>query len=343
MTTYYWYGDGGNWSDFTNHWSLNSGNSPASAAPAAPTSAIDVRFDALSFTTGSQTVTVDAVANCKDMDWTGATNTPTLAFTSNYIQLSGNVTFIAAMANTRTTSAAFLAFTGTDSVTITTNGLLLVCGISTPTAAWGKLTQGDNLSTTNYIAHRSGEWDTGGYSITQSASSTGIVLSGPAAKTLTLNNSTITCTFWNYSGSNLTLTANTATINCSGSFTGGSLLTYYIVNLTGATSTISGNNTFNTIVVDRSSAAKAITATGTTQTVNDFRCAMNGKNGLAITGGTWILPNARRVITDFLTATNMTVSAGQWYAGYHSTDGGGNSGLMFRMPNRDKMICGVNL
>lgn len=54
--TYYWYGGTGNWSDYTNHWSTNSGNSPLSSAPNAPLSTDSVVFDANS---GSGTATID--------------------------------------------------------------------------------------------------------------------------------------------------------------------------------------------------------------------------------------------------------------------------------------------
>ncbi len=54
--TYYWYGGTGNWSDYTNHWSTNSGNSPSSSAPNAPLATDSVVFDASS---GSGTATID--------------------------------------------------------------------------------------------------------------------------------------------------------------------------------------------------------------------------------------------------------------------------------------------
>ncbi len=82
MAEFYWYGNGGNWSDFANHWSDNSGNVPAAPKANAPTSADNVHFDALSFTILLAIVTVDADANCANMDWTGALNTPIFAGSS---------------------------------------------------------------------------------------------------------------------------------------------------------------------------------------------------------------------------------------------------------------------
>lgn len=45
MATFYWYWWSGSWSDYANHWSLNSWNSPASPASAEPTSSDNVIFD----------------------------------------------------------------------------------------------------------------------------------------------------------------------------------------------------------------------------------------------------------------------------------------------------------
>jgi alpha-tubulin suppressor-like RCC1 family protein len=74
---YYWYGNAGDWSDI-NHWSLNSGNSPANPATCLPSVRDTVIFDANSFSLSAQTVTVDAEAYFKVMDWSASTNQPTL-------------------------------------------------------------------------------------------------------------------------------------------------------------------------------------------------------------------------------------------------------------------------
>src|SRR5450759_562236 len=92
----YWYGGTGNWSDYTNHWSYNSGNSPASPAAHVPAATNNAIFDNASFTGVGQIVTIDATSTCLSMDWTGATHTPTLAIGGN-INLYGNMTLIPAM------------------------------------------------------------------------------------------------------------------------------------------------------------------------------------------------------------------------------------------------------
>lgn len=91
-TNYYWVGGTGNWSQFATHWATTSGGSVFQTQ--VPTSADNVYFDANSFTAAGQTVTVDQVIYCNDMDWTGSLNNPTFAgpFPNN-LNLYGSLTF----------------------------------------------------------------------------------------------------------------------------------------------------------------------------------------------------------------------------------------------------------
>lgn len=76
-TDYYWVGDGGNWSDPT-HWATASGGTTKHTDY--PGIFDDVFFDANSFTQPDQTVTIDIQnSSCKNMDWTGVTNQPTIS------------------------------------------------------------------------------------------------------------------------------------------------------------------------------------------------------------------------------------------------------------------------
>ena len=89
---YYWVGNGGNWSDFANHWATTSGGSTMHTDY--PGSADNVYFDANSFNTAAQTVTLDVNASAQNMDWTGTTNSPT--FYGAYgidLTINGNLTF----------------------------------------------------------------------------------------------------------------------------------------------------------------------------------------------------------------------------------------------------------
>ena len=75
QTDYYWVGGSGNWNDLT-HWVTTSGGSTQQTSLPSPTD--NVHFDLHSFSTTGQTVTINVNnAYCKNMDWTGATNSPT--------------------------------------------------------------------------------------------------------------------------------------------------------------------------------------------------------------------------------------------------------------------------
>ena len=74
---YYWVGNGGNWTDFANHWATTSGGGAFHTDY--PSRFDNVFFDANSFTVADETVTIDLDADCNNMDWTGVTNSPILS------------------------------------------------------------------------------------------------------------------------------------------------------------------------------------------------------------------------------------------------------------------------
>ena len=115
----YWVGGTGNYLDGT-HWSGASGGT--AHADFLPVATASVRFDANSFTAGSQSVTINGASVCNNMDWTGATNTPTWTGT-NALTIYGSLTTIAGMNFTYSGTITFAATSGTN--TITTGGLTL--------------------------------------------------------------------------------------------------------------------------------------------------------------------------------------------------------------------------
>src|ERR1019366_8586375 len=117
-TDHYWINNGGNWSD-TSHWS---------PAPV-PAATDNVFFNASSFSVGSQTVVLDsgALARVLTMDWTGATNAPTLqigAINTAPLQIEGGtLIFAAGMYVTGGPSTQISMDLPSGSGTITTNGV----------------------------------------------------------------------------------------------------------------------------------------------------------------------------------------------------------------------------
>ena len=88
-TDYYWVGGAGQWNDLA-HWASSSGG--ASSAPQVPQSTDNVYFDANSFATGNESVTIDGTVTCFDMDWTGAVHSLAPSGSTAGARLVGNGT-----------------------------------------------------------------------------------------------------------------------------------------------------------------------------------------------------------------------------------------------------------
>uniref|UniRef100_A0A6M3JAK0 Uncharacterized protein n=1 Tax=viral metagenome TaxID=1070528 RepID=A0A6M3JAK0_9ZZZZ len=322
MADLYWVAGTGNWTTAASWSDVSGGSGTASAAPVETT---NVHFDVNSFPAGG-TATVNATAECLDMDWTGATNTPTLTV-SSAVSVYGSVTFIAAMVMT---GAQNVSFWGTGK-TITTNGLTITVGLIIRDGA--SITLSDNYTTTGAggdILTYGATLNTNGKTV-----SCNQFYGNATAKTVTLGASSITCKSWDFSAGGLTLTANNATINVTGTgtFAGGAVTTYNNINLNGTAHTLSGDWTCNLL---RLKPATVQTITGTAGQVITVRCLdipSHGKNVITLTGaGAWTIQGNRGYFEgDYLNLTNVVVGWKYlYYAGDHSTDGGGNTNWIFR-------------
>jgi hypothetical protein len=342
MANRFWVGGTGNWSDNLNHWSASTGGAANATLPGATD---NVFFDASSFSGAGQIVTVDAAASCLSMDWTGATNSPTLAFGSNIINYSGNLTFIAAMTTTSAAGAGRLDKAGATTSTLTTNGLNMACRFVVNIAGGAVLSLQDNLTNTNTGAFHVAE----GTLLTNNKNMTltgALTHTTPGVAVFTLGSSTITCAAVTFTGANQTLTANTSVINCAGDFAGNSLTTYNTVNPTGATCTISGSNTYNTLALP-SGTTQTITFTDSTiQTATTFTLSGDSTHTHTLQGSGaagWALAKAGSpfVSCDYMSISRSTVTpSNTWYAGANSTDGGNNSGWRFRAPTGGAITAG---
>jgi len=162
----YWYGGNGNWSDYTNHWSNNSGNTPSSPAANAPTSTDDAIFDSLSNAT-AYTVTVDATANCANFTM-GAPLAGAVTWAgSSALNIYGNLNLSGGTAGiTRTYTGAITFASTTTSKTITSNSVQLQSNIYF-NGAGGGWTLSDALYTepnTKSIYFDGGAFNSGGVS-----------------------------------------------------------------------------------------------------------------------------------------------------------------------------------
>lgn len=247
----YWVGGTGNWSDYSNQWSTTSGG--AADAPNAPTASDNVVFDANSFSGAGQVVSMDVDAYCKDMTWTGATNSPTFSIPAlgpyYDLYIAGSATFIAAMTFTNS-NAAYIYYTSTSAgETITTNGLSISCKTYF-SGSGGEWTLTDNLTSPSSIrdllVQTGATLSTGGFAISGfgelTVSGTGI-LNVDAGSASFSDAATITGT----------VNISTGTFDCNGTFdaTGGNVTFSGAGNLTlgGLTDTSLGTFTESTSTV----------------------------------------------------------------------------------------------
>ena len=343
----YWVKGTGNWSDATHHWASSSNGTPGAAN--LPASTTNAHFNAASFNGTGQIVTVDVAAYCQDMNFTGATNYPTLRFNNTEnIYFYRDVILIANMTINTGVGWTWGDFSaeGSGAASLKTNGLSFPVAVLNQMDASGTLSLVDDLNITGQIQPRSGIFITNNHNITciplnDAGSST--------PKTLRLGSSTINCTGWSFTGSGaLTLDSNTATINIDDTpfpyylgnvFDGGGATTYYNVNLNGATHTISGNNTFTTLTLLSTIADNITFTAGSNQTITTAN--LSGSSGhihtlqssstnnwtITKTGGGYASEN-------FLSISHSTGSPATytWYAGANSTDGGNNTGWFFTAP-----------
>ncbi len=333
MANVYWHGDGGNWSDHATHWfnATNGGGGGHGAAPGIDDNAI---FDANSFDNPAQTVTVDAIANCLNMDWTGATNTPTLTVNNN-LRISGNFTPIAAMV---TNGTSYISITS--DCTFTTNNHSFTVRVSLQETTGKTTTLVGNFTSNTLVYVQGGILNSGGYSIT---CTTFTDKANTVARTLNLGSSVITCTGWDFKAAALTLTNATHTINISGtgSFANASVTgSFGTVNLNGTAHTISGSNTFQKLTLKADTTQTTTFTDGTTQTILlPVFTGSSGKiktlKGSGALGWALTKTGTPLVNCDYMDITGGTANPDLcWYAGptTHSIDGTGNTRWYFTSP-----------
>lgn len=345
MADYYWTkqtnNGTGNWSNI-NMWASSTGG--VGGTGAVPTSGDNAHFDSNSFAAAGQVVTIDAAASCQDMNWTGVTNTPNLAITGGNLSFYGNI--ILTSITTSSSSGYGLLYKGTGSNTLKTNGVSFDYLTMLYTA--GTLTLQDNLTmnsggtangheaiTLNW--HTGGVFDTGGYTINLNGAY--FLVNGDPG-TLTLGASTITCAKWSITTPN-TVSANTSTINCSGDFAGGGITTYNIVNLTGATCSYSGNNTFSKIALVSTTTQTITFASGATITCNtaaNIVLSGDATHQHTLTGAAnWSISCSSGTISvSYVTLVYSTGTGGATWNSYTANgcvDGGNNYNWNFAAPS----------
>ena len=328
MANRYWIGGTGSWSD-TAHWSTSTGGTGGASVP---TSSDNVYFDANSFTTTGQIVTINANTNCLDMDWTGALYNPTLSHTSaSYSQyIGGSLTLISGMTMSGT-YAGNIYFNGSSTgKTITTAGK--TCRLMYFSGSGGWTLQDDVTLGGGGVIHTTGVLNTNSKNITCGGSFSS---NGSSTRTLTLGSSIITVSGdVNFTSNGLTLSTGTSTFILTGAsktFSGASL-SFYNLEFQNTPQLIDGSNTFNQLKL---TAGKTVKFTsGTTQIISEL-IALGTLGNLitlqSVTSGTpTTISNSKyQCNVKYCSIQDITATGGAVFNAVKSTNVSGNTGWTF--------------
>jgi len=345
MANRYWVGGTGNWSDDTNHWSTTSGG--AAALGNLPTAADDVFFDANSFN-NSYSMTVDALAYCKNMTWSNLVlGTPAWWGTFG-VEIYGSLTLASIMTVPGTGTLTFKSTTTGNTITTlgrTQNKPYTFDGVG---GEW-TITDTFNIGVGRNITVTNGSLIMDGRSVTGGLSSNNANVRNISA----IGTTFVSCVIWDFTNpANLTydFTNSTITFLCNvtsyRTFLGGGL-TYnnlVLTNTSTGSNRISGSNTFNDITASTGMPGKTISfATGTTQTVTSFTVSGTAGNEITITSYTTTATHALIkagggvISCDYLNIQHSVATpANTWYAGVNSTNNQAvataGSGWIFTVP-----------
>ena len=222
VTDLYWVGNSGSWHD-PSHWASTSGGAAGGNA-CLPNVFTNVHFDASSFTATGRAVTLDMTGQqCRNMDWTGVTNKPTLNATSRCVlTVAGSLTLVGPAGLTQALVAdVFLGQPGGSSCTLTTAGQPLAAHLWFR-AVGGSYALLDDVTTTGRVFVESGAFVTNDHNINAQSFSSGYAFnssvygtgSGPAGP-LSLSPPTVNlgASVLNLLGTNTRNDANAAVSN----------------------------------------------------------------------------------------------------------------------------------
>ena len=339
MANRYWVGNSGNWSDDDNHWATSSGGSPADGN--LPTSSDDVFFDANSFSSGSQTVSIFGTSNCHDLTWTGVTNTPTFYNDGFDLKIYGSMTLVAGMVWS-TSSSGNIYFDSSESETITTagqtiymNGSTMFFGNINTTGTW---TLQDDFTTDlvgETVRLSTGHLNTNGKTVTVSI----FVANDETSPTITLGSSTVNvASLWNITSDVIFSGASSAIVMTAGtSFTGGGK-TYGTVTITMASNfTLDDVNTFATLSITGPATKTPTLTLASSQTISGT-LTLSGNSAInRILVKANVLGTSNTLTAGVVTMSNIdfrdTTGAGAaTWSGTSIGNALGNTGITFTTP-----------
>ncbi len=344
MSDFFWFGGGGNWSDFTNHWSDNSGNSPASPKANAPTSSDDVFIDSNSGFGEGGTITLDAEANCYNFT-SNSSHNYIITEPENSLTIYSSGIFESGLTFNLAGPRFLVTSTGK---TITTNG----CDLFTVEflGVGGGCILQDDLVITGTFYQQNGTFDANDHNVT--ANNFYFYADTGYTPTVIMGSGTWEATGgggWlveNYSGEYVEIIPETSTVKLSNSIAT-DFQTYDDEGINPATTYsnvwysgnnhigIWGNNIFNDFKVDTGINNEIIFEAGRTTVVTTFTVSGEDSNLITIDSEDGLTQHtlscaSGTIVCDYLDLSNSNATGGaDWYAGSHSADTDNNDGWIF--------------
>ncbi|MBF0331634.1 MAG: hypothetical protein HQL17_06825 [Candidatus Omnitrophica bacterium] len=344
-TTLFWYST----TPGTKTWSTAGlwyrGSGGTGGAGHVPLPQDDAVFNAASIGAGATTVSADMPRLGKSINWTGVANSPTFAINTISQSMYGSLTLVSGMNVTSTTALSF-SFDGRGGAYTWTSAGKSILNTMVINTFGGSMTLQDGVQGPYQMTFNGGTFNANNFNVSAQNFRTG---DGALARTVNMGSGT-----WTISGSSgspwniistvgLTYNKDTSTIILSDAgvsaktFVGGGLV-YNNVSITGVGAgswTFTGSNTFNDFTINAPMTVK-FTA-GTAQTISGRFLAV-GSLGNLITmdtdtgAGTFTLSKTNGIVaSDYLSLTRSTANGGaKWYTGANSTNGGSNTGWMFK-------------
>lgn len=323
---------GGNWS--ANAWSSRI---PLPQDPVI----INAAFSA------SQTVTLDMPRGGKNIDWTGATGSPTWTIGSTK-SIFGSLTLISGMSITASSNFTLKAKQGTGSTyTLTTAGQTL--STFNIDAYSNTVNLADSLIVSATFSILNGTFDASGFNVTcffwQNFVGTARTITGGSGTWTFTGTGTIMNTFNNaltqdFSATTIAVTnvsASTKTLVLGGLTTFGNFL--ISTGASAAAVIFSGAGTLKTIAVTGGSTVTVTFPASTTITLTGSNPLPTGASGNLITlnsstsGTPATISSSQRVTSDYVSVKDITASNNvPFYAGTHSTNVSGNTNWSFTDP-----------
>lgn len=335
MASVYWFGGTGNWSDHTNHWSNNSGNSPVSLHGSVPGNDDNVIFDSASHN-DSYVVTTDIPANCLNLTCDNPSS-GILTIERGVYNFVLNVFGSLYLASNMIMDRGIVLEATSTGKTITTNGVSLEYLRMDGNGGGWELQ--DNLNIDGYLGflHYSGIFDLNDNNI--NTPSVNIGASSGSVPTLIMGSGIITTHYWEIEeedGESVTITPETSTIQSGGTFYGGGK-TYYNIEFGNyyINSYVYGSNTFNNIKINAGYNLNC--EEGTTQIASTFTAVGSPDNIIELNSENTIdqfnlsCPSGN-IITDYLNISNCNATGGARWIANHSVDIINNDGWIFNFP-----------